>query len=149
MFFPPKRKTIIAVFVAIATMATSTQAMAWQSSEFERRAAAMARARARSSQPIVVQASAAEAVKAKKVSHTTSQAVTKANITPAPTERVVSSVVSAPRSVDSNQKPARVAQLIHGGAPISGGSGVRSNIVGSTYGGGEIISGETLSLIHI
>jgi len=36
MFFPPKRQTIIAMLVAIAGMAISTQAMAWQNSEFKR-----------------------------------------------------------------------------------------------------------------
>jgi len=160
MFFPPKRQTIIAVIVVIATVAISTQAMAWQSSEFERRAAAMQRARARSSQSMVVPATATQPVKVKKAKPIAKSTIKKATRTPSrmasrplvtrnpnsrPNERVASAVVTSPRSVGSNRKPARVAQMIHGGAPIMGGSVIQNEMVGSTYAGGEIISGGPVS----
>lgn len=133
MFSFPKRQTIIAVFVAIASVAIVPQALAWQSSEFERRAAAMERARARSSQSMVVPASAAQDVKIKKAK----QAIKSVS---QPTERVASTVVTKRRSVSPAQKPARVAQMIHGGSPVTGGSVIEGEIVGSTYAGEEIIS---------
>ncbi|MDB4766913.1 hypothetical protein OAG71_04415 [bacterium] len=155
MFFSPKRQTIIAVFVAIATLAVSTQAMAWQSSEFERRAAAMRLARERGSQSMVVPVAHAEPVAVKKVvkpkkvvakqistsarqASRASQATRPRN--PRPNERVVSSVVTSPRSVNSNRKPARVAQMIHGGSPMVSGSVIQGDIVGTPYGGGQIIN---------
>ena len=147
MFFPPKRQTIIAVFVAITTVAISTQAMAWQSSEFERRAAAMQAARARSSQSLVVPASASRAIKAKKANKTiktvaqpTSSTVTTRHLSPGQNVRVASAVVTNPSSVGTNQKPVRVAQIFHGGAPITGGTVIQGDIVGSSFAGGEIIS---------
>jgi hypothetical protein len=152
MFFPPNRQTIIAVFVVVTTMAISTQAMAWQSAEFERRAAAMARARARSNQPMVVSASAEQAVKVQKTKQTMKSAtgVAKRNPNPRPNERVAAAIVTTPRSVGAPRKPARVAQMIHGGSPIMGGSVVQGDIVGSTYAGGEIISGDPIyeEVIH-
>ena len=147
MFFPPKRQTIIAVFVAITTVAISTQAMAWQSSEFERRAAAMQAARARSSQSLVVPASASRAIKPKKANKTiktvaqpTSSTVTTRHLSPGQNVRVASAVVTNPSSVGTNQKPVRVAQIFHGGAPITGGTVIQGDIVGSSFAGGEIIS---------
>ncbi len=157
MFSFPNRQTIIAVFVAITTVAISTQAMAWQSSEFERRVAAMERARARSSQPVVARASAAEEVGTKKIkraiktaSQPASKTVARRNLNPRPNERVASTVVTSPRSVGSHRKPAHVAQMIHGGAPIMDGSVIQGEIVGSTYAGEEILNGGPVydSVIH-
>ncbi len=157
MFSFPNRQTILALFVAISTMAISTQAMAWQSSEFERRAAAMERARARSNQSMVVPASAAQEVQSqrakraiKTVAQPTSKVVSTRNLNPRPNERVASAVVTTPRSGGSHRKPARVAQMIHGGSPIIEGSVVQGEIVGSTYAGGEIVNSGTVydNVIH-
>lgn len=151
MFSLPNRQTIIAVFVAIATVAVATEAMAWQSSEFERRAAAMERARARSSRSMVVPASAVQEVAAKRakqtikaISQPTSRVDAARNLNPRPTERVASGIVTTPRSTGSNLKPAHVAQMIHGGSPIIDGTVIQGDIVGSTYAGGEIIDGGTV-----
>ena len=151
MFSPPIRQSIISVFVAIITVAISTQAMAWQSSEFERRAAAMARARARSAQPVVAPAATVEEVrierpkqKIRKASQRTSKTIERRNPNQRPTERVASAVVTAPRSAGSNRKPAHVAQIIHGNGPIVDGSVVHNEIVGSSYAGEEIIHGDAV-----
>jgi len=148
MFFYPKRQTIIAVIVAITGVVISTQAMALQSSEFERRAAAMQRARARSSQPMEVPASATEAIKVKKAKQTiravarqTNRSVATRPANPRPNERVASRDVTAPRLFNNSRKPARVAQMIHGGSPIMDGSVIQGDIVGSSYAGGEVIGG--------
>lgn len=157
MFSLPNRQTIIAVFVAISATAISNQAMAWQSSEFERRAAAMERARARSSQTMVVPASAAQEVKTRKikqaskaVSQPTSKVVSARNLNPRAGERVATTVVTTPRSTGSHRKPARVAQMVHSGSSIVDGSFVQGEIVGSTYAGEEIIDGGTVydNVIH-
>ena len=149
MFFSPKRQTIIAVFVAIATLAVSTQAMAWQSSEFERRAAAMRLARERGSHSMVVPVAHAEPVAVKKVVKP-KKAVTAKTIStrsaasrpqnPRVSERAVSSVVTSPRSVGSNRKPARVAQMIHGGSGTVMEGEIIGSPMGTQYSGGQVIN---------
>ena len=172
MFFPPKRQTIIAVFVAVASLAVSTQAMAWQNSEFERRAEAMRLARERGSHSMVVPVAHTEPVAVKKVAKPKKVAAAKSistrsaasrTRTPRGSQQVSSSVVTSPRTVGSNRKPAHVAQMIHGGsgtsnAIVQGGSGtvlqggggtvvqggsgtiIQGDIMGSPYGGGQIIN---------
>ncbi len=121
MFFPPKRQTIIAVFVAIATVAVSTQAMAWQNSEFERRAAAMQAARARGGQ-----SPAASSARTAPVAAT--------QAAPQSIPIAAHSIAVQPRGVSSRKRVAgsgrrnvRVAQAIQGGGsatksvPFSGG----------------------------
>ena len=170
MFYPPKRQTIIAVFALFATLAISAQAMAWQSSEFERRAAALQRARARSGQSMVVPAAHAETVPEKTVIRKTAKnasvsaraSATRASVqrTTAPVRqqqaRPVTRVASRSISTNgSNVKPTHVAQMIHGGETIvggptmgghtMGGSVIEGGVVGSNYGGGEIISSGPMS----
>ena len=174
MFFPPKRQTIIAVFVAIATLAISTQAMAWQNSEFERRAAAMRLARERGNQSMVVPVAHTEPVAAKKIVkkaikksvqpqkvaaakqvRTRTAATTNRAQASRAAQGVPSSVVTSSRSVGGNRKPAHVAQMIHGGSGtrnaivqggggtvLQGGSGtiIQGDVMGSPYGGGQIIN---------
>jgi len=152
MFFPPKRQTIIAMLVAIAGMAISTQAMAWQNSEFERRAAAMLAARARSSQAVIVPAAHSETVsvakaipkKAKTAATSRSKASVVRPHNPRSNERVASTVVTAPPFVNTDRKPAHVAQLIQGGSAGSstrGGQIIQGGISGSSTRSGQIIQG--------
>ena len=157
MFFSPKRQTIIAVFVAIATLAVSTQAMAWQNSEFERRAAAMRLARERGGQSMVVPVAHTEPVAEKKLAKPKKVAAARPIRTrstasrpqaPRVSQHASSSVVSTRSSVGSNRKPTHVAQMIHGGSGTNGtviqggGSGtvIQGDIMGSPYGGGQIIN---------
>lgn len=164
MFFPPKRQTIIAMLLAIASTAISTQAMA-QNSEFERRSAAMQRARARSVGvadranpatnaaqptevvPVAYAQSAAVAtpspvrrtVNAAQASVPTRQVRPTRRGSQGPARRVAANVQPSPSG--SARKPARVAQLIHGGGNPVSGSVIEGEIIGSTYAGGEIIHG--------
>lgn len=150
MFSPLKRQTIIAVLVAIASAAIATQAMAWQNSEFERRAAALQNARARGGQSMVVPAGYSETATLAKTKPKRTATVAKARLRPAttrprnprPNERVASAVVTSPRSIGSNRKPTHVAQMIHGGAPIMGGTVIEGGIAGSTYAGAPIADGQ-------
>ena len=142
MFSPPKRQTIIAVLVALATTTLATEAMS-QNSEFERRSAAMRRARSRSIDTTIAPVAYAQSAAKSK---TAAVEMSPRPVSGSPKVRRVASTgrpAAANRRVaasKSNRKPARVAQLIHGTDPIIAGSVVQDEIVGSSYAGGDIIS---------